>query len=128
MCYLSDCQVLYTRHETAICALEALALWRPPGKQAHRHLGGGAGVETSLQVMFAAALPISLLSTLWGSRRLCTSVLVGGGCASQNWGHGVGGSQQPGPGAHFIRPWTHTHDASVSRSSQVSEGIKLRNK
>ena len=35
MYYLSDCRVLYVRKEAAICALEALVLWRRPGKQAH---------------------------------------------------------------------------------------------
>lgn len=101
MHYLSNCRVLYASQGTAICALEALALWSQPGKQAHLHLPAEEAQELRLplQVMFAAALPVSLFSMLCG--RLCTSLLVGGCCVHQNWGHGVGGSQQPGPQCPF---------------------------
>lgn len=112
--YLSDCWVLYVRKAAAVCALEACVLQSQPGKQAHLRLPTRERRSQRCDFLLRFCLQhpfpsLFLFSMLGGPPWLCTSGhLVRG---SQCWDHGMGGPQQPDLCAHFVRPWTQTHDA-----------------
>lgn len=113
MYYLSGCQLLYVRKEAAICVLEALGLQSQPGKQAHLHLQRrrrSQRCDFFHRLCLQCPFPPPFSAHLVGPHALH----IGTSCRRvqyQRWVHRMGEPQEPGPCAHFVTPWTQTHDA-----------------
>lgn len=126
MHYLSDCLVLYVRQAAAICALEALGLRVSQADRLTCTCRAGTGSEVRRVCSAPSHLPCLLARRALG---LCTEGHpVQGPCVCQNWGRGAGGPS----GQDRVPIWSglgRKHILSPGyRSSQVREGIELRNR